>query len=337
MSVPIELTKATQGENKSHYSEFDKLCFGIIEKPRLDIHVKKEITYIKIKLQDGRVLIEGNPKDSLAYVANLDSTWSSTGSSNVKIELDHRSLYGSKLEIGYTLTIENCSEKSYKYANYYKYGIINDEDKEAKEAKVKIKTVLEYLDSSITIEKLDELPKSSSNISEIKNEYNSARKTLANNVKEDKGVDNKIEKDFTSVYELGTMKNSDIIGELSTNIDHYKDSSKADNESSKTSINIWAKKDIVNSTDDLDFISFSQISNIKINENTYSDITTEPNIRVKATEWNQQNIQIDRIPYDSAELTITPSTGLNKNLKYFVVYTICLSIIGAIIVLFKRV
>jgi hypothetical protein len=101
---------------------YDKLDFGIIQRPIIDLEVKKEVSYIKIILQSGQVLLEGDPRSqdvSISYVK--------TGLSGiVPVEMDTELLQGATLEVTYAITVTNNSEIDYDYTkdggNYYKYG-----------------------------------------------------------------------------------------------------------------------------------------------------------------------------------------------------------------------
>ena len=91
ISVPIEFFVENEGRIKDHAPSFERMSFGIIEKPKIIMNIKKEISNVKLTLQNGQVLLNGNPAiQSIPYVANLDSIWSKTGSSNIKIELDNQ-------------------------------------------------------------------------------------------------------------------------------------------------------------------------------------------------------------------------------------------------------
>lgn len=138
----IQYTKETTtkvdnggGQFQNDFSAFD---FGIIERPREDLVINKTISKVKVTLANGQVLIEGDPrKDKLSYVkaiglkTNTDTNGReiATFSKNdrmLTMEIDSELLQGAKLEIWYSITLTNNSEKDYEYEKDYT-DIIKDE------------------------------------------------------------------------------------------------------------------------------------------------------------------------------------------------------------------
>lgn len=340
ISIPIEFKEGIEGKVSEHNSEFERMCFGIIEKPRVKLDVKKEITNIRLVSQDGRVITEGNPTQNIPYIANLDSIWSKTGSGNVKVEMENKSLYGSILELEYSITVENNSDKAYIDSNYYKFGKVPDS---SKEAKVKLKTVLEYLDPLLIMEEKNSLPIGSGEIANLEKSenisYKLAKETLAKNISDgDEYLKQTLNNKYSSIYELGN-DSIDIpeIKQLSTNIDHSKNNNVIDREDSRATITIKAKRILANSNDDLDYTSYVQVSNIIINNNTYSDPTAAPLVKVKNEGYWKQTIANDEIPYDSAKIIVTPSTGIDRSLENTITIIGILSLLGISIILIRKI
>ena len=115
--------------------------FGIVERARQDFRVEKRISDLKIVLSTGQILINGNPyKEKLPYVKAMGN--------EVLAEIDNEILQGAKLEIEYTITIENHSEMDYDYrkdTSYYYYGEVVDKT----ELITAIRKVVDYMDDDI--------------------------------------------------------------------------------------------------------------------------------------------------------------------------------------------
>ena len=111
---------------------------GIAERPRQAANLDKVISNIKVTLPNGQVLVDGNPKDKLAYVTVTDDT--------VYITMDSELIYGSHLEINYDLVLTNISELDYISKNYYYYGI-----KEGDVVKFNRATLVDYVDRELIL------------------------------------------------------------------------------------------------------------------------------------------------------------------------------------------
>ena len=93
------------------------MSFGIIERPHVNIELQKKIKNVKLTLQNGTTIINGDPKDK-----NVSPNLASIDDSNAKLELDSSYIYGSNAVVTYTLSAENKSELDYATPEYYKYG-----------------------------------------------------------------------------------------------------------------------------------------------------------------------------------------------------------------------
>ena len=353
IAVPIEFSDKTEGKNsESHIPAFNHMSFGIIEKPQIKINIKKEITNIKLTLQNGQVLFSGNPgTQTVPYVANLDQVWSGTGSSYTKVEIDNEYMYGSTLEVTYTLKVENDSELTYTTKNYYQYGTIPKNGatvKSDKEAKIEINTLLEYLDSELKIKQLKDIKEGSGDKEytfkdnkEIKiastprgyKSYELARNTLASN---ESNGEEKVKKAMISkydkVYELGS-----ITSKINDNTLRTKKIS--NEEDSTTEVKVVAQKILSNENDDMNYTSYAQVSQITTAINAYSDPTAAPIVSVNnegGNYWDNE-IPYDEIPEDSSKKTVTPSTGLDRNMKYIRASIIVLATIGISIIFIKKI
>ena len=97
---------------------FDNVDLGIIRRPLQPLVIDKKVTYIKVTLANGQVIVEGNPEtDDLQYVRFLPD-------GNISIELDNELMQGATLTVRYGITVDNTdAEIDYYYPDYYIYGI----------------------------------------------------------------------------------------------------------------------------------------------------------------------------------------------------------------------
>ena len=171
-----------------------KLDFGISERPRENLYTQKTISYIKLKLANGQVITEGDPRtEDLSYVKAMgfgqviDSAVAARNAieKQLLVELDAELIQGAQLEVQYEVIVTNDNEIDYDYgseedyldidgnnyitksskANYYFYG----DHSGLEEIKSSIEFV-DYLDSEVSYNKDSNtdwtLPK---NISDLKN------------------------------------------------------------------------------------------------------------------------------------------------------------------------
>ena len=115
------------------------MSFGIIERPHINIELTKTIKNVKLTLQNGTTIINGNPEDK-----NVASNLSKIDDANVKLELDVSYLYGSTAEVTYSLSAQNKSELDYPTEQYYKYGLIEGSEP----VKTKVTKVVDYISNS---------------------------------------------------------------------------------------------------------------------------------------------------------------------------------------------
>ena len=144
-NVKVEYTQSQEaqvdengGDFQSDWGVFD---FGIIERAREDLKIEKTISKIKLTLANGQILLEGDPrKDKMNYVkaigfkTNTDENGReiaefSTLDKMLTIELDSELTQGAKLEVWYSITATNDSEKDYDYEKDYT-DIINSKKEE---------------------------------------------------------------------------------------------------------------------------------------------------------------------------------------------------------------
>lgn len=137
-----ELEFQTQNNEISNLkTDCTEMNFGIMERPHVDIKLSKEIKNVKLTLQNGTTIMNGNPlnKNVAEELIGIDKTLA-------RIEIGTEKLYGAELLITYKLTATNKSEVDYATSNYYKYGDIGD----ATPATTTVTKIIDYLSYSKT-------------------------------------------------------------------------------------------------------------------------------------------------------------------------------------------
>lgn len=333
MSVPIEFTISKEGKVTEPIPIAEHMNFGIIERPKINLEIDKEVSNIKLTLQNGQVLIDGNPTKNIPYVANLDTKWSNTGSHYAKVEIDSQYIYGSTLEIKYLLTIKNKSDVTYTGEGYYKYGYTPNIDGNVKEAKIDIKELLEYLDPNLKFKSSD--MKSDKKLTEDFTKdftnnasYSNALKSLYDN--EGK------EREFKEIQIIDDTRTNLNIPKISTEntFQIYTSINNPNRTDKKTSttVDVVAERILSTQDDNLDYESYAQISKITIAKNTYKDPTGVLDLSV----LDEKNNYTD-IPYDSAKTIVSPSTGFERNKKYIISEIILCISIGVIVICIKKI
>ncbi len=130
--------------------DIKNIDFGIIERPKQQLEMNKEVASATIQLANGSILSKieienGEPKNSSKYVTYMPKAGLSR--KQVKFEVDSEIIQGAKLIIDYKITVGNVSEKDYLEEDYYKYGTGG-----TTLVKLKASEIAEYLNNSIEIQ-----------------------------------------------------------------------------------------------------------------------------------------------------------------------------------------
>ena len=98
---------------------FDNIDFGIVRRPIQNLDVRKEISYVQVKLANGQILIEGDPREGATnYLRFLPD-------GNVHLEIDQELIQGATITIRYEIVVDNReAEIDYNNEDYYIYGIV---------------------------------------------------------------------------------------------------------------------------------------------------------------------------------------------------------------------
>ena len=294
MDFPIGETKnQTTNYDYQEPSHIYNIKFGVAERPRQDIELSKEISYVKLTLATGEVVLEGDPRtDTIRYV-----TYPKVGM--VKVEMDNDIIQGSRLNIGYAISIENKSETDYNTENYYKYGEING----AKPVETTINKVIDYVDDGLQSEYTN-----TANAGEwrLKTGNEELKDVLANNVY------NEVKTRTTTLINepVITLK----LGE-------------------KKNLNTVEVSKLMSSSEDTTYENYAEIISVSNATGRFYNGTPGNFLLTNAKQTHESD---DNARDNRAKITVVPSTGDNT-IIYYMIGIISLSIIAGGIIFVKRV
>jgi len=320
-AVGVELTNVSNNATQSpayykdkdgnfqliDYSTVSNIDFGIIERPKQNAEISKEITNIKLTLGNGQVLIEGDPskKDaSITYVkTGLDGT--------VPMEIDFE-LLPATVEVEYTITVKDTSEQDYAYKNqygydgtFYYYGITEGVQPQGG---IKINKVVDYLPSELIYD-------------EEKNKDNwdvVTAQELADQGLISTEDSNNVKEELDSKYTIIVSKEN-TFGQL--NVGETK------------SVKLYSSAVITSTVNDLRFANYAEI----LDYTSRNIIQKDNNAPSTPGNYNPSDSSTKEADSDSVEFVITPPTGENKDYTvYYIVGASVLIILGLGIVIIKK-
>ena len=291
--------------------------------------------------------MEGNPSNKDIPIPNLSDLDARTeaqrleaGSAFLRMEIDNQQIYGSKLEITYSITVINNSDlnfyetddgvryNDYKYGDYYIFGEQTDE------ASITINDVNNYLDNKLIVE--DESENLIDNITDYK--------TTQRLIKDENDPYNvytlKIKSDtWTPIY---TQKNKENNPETGEGRYPY-----------KTTARIVASKTLSQNESDFYFVNQSEVINMEVTDNP--GLIEDVNQYSQSKEYMVNKVSQGNINYVNyfnynvegetfenpsrvAVLTIIPPTGFDttKIILYSVIVIISGIIISMGIIIIKK-
>ena len=128
MLIPVEYSDmdmfGTSNGDRFEYG-IENVDFGIVERAKQAIEMNKKVSSIKLTLANGEVVSDaiiedGKLKGERKHLAYQGPNEYSNGF--VKAELDNELIQGATIEIGYTISVTNNSEKDYATSEYYTFG-----------------------------------------------------------------------------------------------------------------------------------------------------------------------------------------------------------------------
>lgn len=132
--IKIENTEKVKGEDSIFYTgeskqEFNGFNFGLIKEQGTPTTPEKKIANVKFTNQVGTTLVSDNPADSKSKLLSaVEKLEDKSGSKDAKLEVEDDMIYGSTLEITYTIDILNNTKVEYNTEEFYKYGTIPTRD-----------------------------------------------------------------------------------------------------------------------------------------------------------------------------------------------------------------
>ena len=316
MNVQFEYIPPT-ADNKYEYQVTDQqmkdelqsnctgMCFGIIERPHVEITLEKTISSVVLTLSDGSKLVNDdlNSQDVSQHMTKIDG-------SNAKIEVENSLLYGSEITVDYNIKAINESELDYATREFYTKGTKGNDDEIVKTTVTKIVDYVSNKDSGYKT--LKENANTSTN-------YNTDGYEKSDYFGDGVIEDNKNYSDYLLI-----TKKEDLVP---------KSVGKGQYESDYL-VSISRLLPNATTKDNLGWDSFSEIIGIK-------NVTYTP----QYTNHMGSYIAGDRKPYpdgtsekDNADstITITAPTGENRSYTMYIVSACALMIVGVGVVMIKK-
>ena len=152
-----------------HIYEFGGFNFGLVKQPEQRLEIHQKITNAKITNSQGNTLLDGNPNTigtQMPGLTDLDGSGDTKttnvdevqitkpGSYFTRMEIAQESIYGSELELTYSIFVTNVSEKNYYETDerhqgwYYWWG--EHEDIYSKEVEIDVVEILDCYDQVLT-------------------------------------------------------------------------------------------------------------------------------------------------------------------------------------------
>ena len=299
MNVQFENDESTSvPHNKTLPDECSGMSFGIIERPHVRITLEKEFKNIKLTLQNGTTIINGNPNEQKVspYLATINKAYS-------KIEMPSEYIYGSELKVTYKFIVTNESELDYATDRYYKYG----EKTEDKIVKTKVTKMVDYL---------------SYNESKYVKEEN-------NNIDKIYGEGENAECNKDTYFAPGVDKENSSYAKKYIVTKEIELMPKASGKSSTAEYIATVSRLIGNSDNDAGIDNVSEIIGIK-------NVTFSPQYKMTSGSRIIADASTSEDDDSNATLVITPPTGENRSYTMYIVAGISLIVIAGGVILIKK-
>ena len=161
-----------QGDSNSQTYVLDDIDLGLQERPIAQLVMNKEVSNVRITLQDGTILFDTNrPVTNMSYADHTghiitynpedpgkDDAYRliSVAIANnraskpelITTYMDEELMYGARIEVDYTFTVTNVGEVDYMDNQFYYTGVTNNEGSE-NIATTKAHTVVDYISNNI--------------------------------------------------------------------------------------------------------------------------------------------------------------------------------------------
>lgn len=288
-----------------HKGKIEGVDFGLIERPKQDIQVTKEISDVKLALANGDSITQGPTRDEngkireLSYATYLKPSKPIKGGL-LKMELDSELVHGATLEVIYKIIVENLSEIDYNDPNYYKYGKNGDDNNLVKAT---IKQVIDYMENDGLV---------------YKNITDNKWTNLTNSDLEREKENNTIQLS-DDAYEEAKKYNQKLLLEDSDNLQNIKPNEQGE-------VSMFASRYIANSEKDLTYNNDVEVIRISNLVGRFMSSSTPGNHIPQAYDDEKDN--------DNIDVSIVPPTGQTR--IYYVLGITSLLIIALGVVIIKK-
>lgn len=315
--------------------KIDNINLGLVERPRAQLTLDKEIVNMKIILANGSTFIDTVPnlakqKNSINHIGNRIYTEKVTKQIPQAIiqQVDDELIEDATLQLQYRFTVTNEGETDYTDKSFYYKG-----DGGKTISRTNANLVIDYLNNNLKIDDNQNNWKTT-NIEEMNHSHSVDPSTEANPYDED--YVNRLYRNTVQTY-TNLLITSDLSKEL------------APGEETSTNMNVSTTLSTKNLKDNLAYnnlaeivstsnsqgrrMAFSIVGNQKMaDQNLGNNAATDQYVSYKV-------ITPDEIDAASAGVTIMPPTGANKKYVPIIIASIAslLVIIGAVIIIKKRV
>ena len=157
-SVEYETTVTNGDDSDRNPFEVQNVDFGIVERAKQALEFDKKITDYKITLANGQTIVDATIEyDEETGKSELKGSYSLTTLMGpvvtngndilgmLKTEMDNELIEGAKLDITYKMKVKNIGELDYSTADYYYYGIKDDNNKVTSS----VTELLDYVDGRL--------------------------------------------------------------------------------------------------------------------------------------------------------------------------------------------
>ncbi len=149
-TAPMEMYVEYNKVENINYN-VNNIDFGIIERPRTKILLEKNVSHIKLTATDGTTIFDTTQKvPNLTWKDNeYDENSSVIKAGLVQGTIDENLLYGSTLNVTFSLKITNLSEKDYNEQQYYYTGAPSNTNNINK---ITTKSIIDYIPNVVQYE-----------------------------------------------------------------------------------------------------------------------------------------------------------------------------------------
>lgn len=150
-------TTITDGTKDEVVYTLAKVDFGIIKRPLQQLDIAKRVSGYKITLANGQVLVDAKIKEIVKADGTKEYQVEGTKENTVfprlgpngliKTEMDSELIEGATMQVVYTISATNTSEKDYTSEKYYKYG----DSTGAELVKISPSQILDYVDGRLSV------------------------------------------------------------------------------------------------------------------------------------------------------------------------------------------